>query len=94
MDQALEPLMIDNLIYLDTNIYNKLARSMNLAEISDLRRRILQQGKRPILSPINILEILATENEQLRENIIVACQHFCEPELLSEPETLIIGYIA
>ena len=86
--------MIDNLIYLDTNIYNKLARSMNLAEISDLRRRILQQGKRPILSPINILEILATENEQLRENIIVACQHFCEPELLSEPETLIIGYIA
>jgi len=84
----------ENLIYLDTNIYSNLSKSHTLFEISELRNRILEKGERPVISPINILEILATKNDQLRENIIMVCQHLCDPEMLAEPEALIIDFIA
>ncbi len=85
--------MKENLVYLDTNIYSNLSKSMALFEVTELRNHVLAQGKRPVISPINILEILATKNDQLREDIILVCQHFCEPDMLAEPEALIIDYI-
>lgn len=86
--------MIDNLLYFDTNVYGKLAGGMSMAEIAGFRQRLLDMGKPPVLSPVNILEILATNDEEYREKIILACQYLCDPELLAEPETLLIDYIA
>ncbi|MDI6790588.1 MAG: hypothetical protein QME44_07865 [Thermodesulfobacteriota bacterium] len=87
-------MMIDNLMYFDTNVYSTLASIMDLVDVANLRKRLLSKGKRPVPSPVNILEILATKNEKFREDIIIVCQHLCEPEILAEPEALIIDYIA
>lgn len=85
--------MIEGLIYLDTNIYSNLAKSYSLDKAISLRDYLIDKGKRPTLSPVNLLEILGTRNEAQRENIIILCQHFCGPELFAEPEALIVDFI-
>lgn len=85
--------MFENIVYFDTNILSNIAKSLSLEEIANLRNSFLVRDERPVISAINILEILSTQDEELREKIILACQYLCDNKMLAEPEALIVDYI-
>jgi len=85
--------LIQGLIYLDTNIYSNLAKKYSLKEAVELRVDLINKGKKPTISPINILEILGTRCKEQRESLVEFCQHFCGPEIFAEPEALIVDFI-
>lgn len=78
-------------IYLDTNVYNKIADNVPIPILPG--RFGSHWSYRIYLSPLNILEILQIENDLRREVIIRILQEICAPNILAEPEALLVDFI-
>src|SRR5512145_774478 len=82
-------------IYLDTNVYNRLADELAPEQVRQLTPALGAHGiPAPLLSPVNIIEIVQTADALRREKIVYVVQHLCAGKLLVEPEHLIADFIA
>ena len=79
-------------IYLDTNVYNRIADNIAIPIFPG--RFGHQWSSKFHLSPLNILEILQIEDDIRRETIVRILQEVCAPDLLAEPEALLVDFIA
>lgn len=82
-------------IYLDTNVYNRLADELAPEQVRRLSSALAAHGiPSPLLSPVNIIEIVQTTDALRREKLVYVVQHLCAAELLVDPEHLIADFIA
>lgn len=82
-------------IYLDTNVYNRLADELAPEQVRRLSPALVAHCiPAPLLSPVNIIEIVQTTDTLRREKLVYVVQHLCAAELLVEPEYLVAGFIA
>jgi hypothetical protein len=82
-------------IYLDTNVYNRLADELAPEQVRGLSSTLAARGMpAPLLSPVNIIEIVQTSDPLRREKLVYVVQHLCAARLLVEPEHLIADFIA
>ncbi len=85
----------DDRIYLDTNVYNRLADALTTEQTRGLSAALVSQGiPAPLLSPVNVIEIVQTSDPLRREKLVDVVRHLCAPRLLVTPEELIVDFIA
>jgi len=83
------------MIYLDTNVYNAIIdHTHGTAALQALEKSVAASGIEIALSPVNIVEVMATPDVARRERLVLLMQHICGPRLLAEPESLIVDFIA
>lgn len=80
-------------VYLDTNVYSALCDRLPPEALRRAATRLTAADVRILLSPTNILEILLVPNDLRRERLIFVLQTLCDPLLLAEVESLIVGYV-
>jgi hypothetical protein len=79
--------------YFDTSAINYLYSRLSINDASATKGFQKLRGRKWMLSPINIWEILLTSDDSKKEEIIHFCQHLFHEELLPSPEELLIAYI-
>lgn len=62
--------------------------------IAQLMRGIDHNKFKILLSPINAIEFFQNKDELRREKLIYLCQQICDPNLLAEPETLMVDFVS
>ena len=81
-------------VYLDTNVYNRLADVLSPEQVRGLRPALAKAGlSEPLLSPVVVLEVTQTADEVRRERLVYLVQHLCAEDLLVEPEELVLDFI-
>jgi len=81
-------------IYFDTNVYNHICDNYGFSETESLLHKLNSHDFALFLSPINILEFLQNSDDLRREKLVYLCQTICNSNLLVEPESLIVDYVA
>jgi hypothetical protein len=79
--------------YFDTSAINYVHKRLSINDASATKAFQNLRGRKWVLSPVNIWEILLTNDDEKKEKIIHFCQHLFHEELLPSPEELLIAYI-
>lgn len=82
------------LVYLDTNVYNALADRLSHAQVTKLPEALDRLGIGVLISPVNVIEILALGETPRKEQLVWVAQHIAAPPILPEVESIIIDYAA
>lgn len=82
------------LVYLDTNVYSAIADALNMLEVGVLPDALKNLGVAVGVSPVNLWEIVATENGPRREDLVWVAQHISPVGLLVEVEEIIAAHAA
>jgi hypothetical protein len=81
-------------VYLDTNVYNALSSRLSDTQVTALPEVLDQLGIEVLISPVNILEILASSERPRKERLVWVAQHLAAPPILPEVESIVIDYAA
>lgn len=81
-------------IYLETSAVNYLADSFTIEELIAIRKLIKKTKNADFfISSVTIAEILATNDEVRKEQLVYLIQNICNDNLLNSPSEFLINYI-
>lgn len=80
-------------VYFETSAINAFAKKHSIADAIATKAFQKARGRMWCISPITIWEILLTEDEHHKEDLIILCQHLFHEDLLPSPEELVVEFI-
>ena len=79
--------------YFETSAVNFFAQDRNVQDAIATKAFQNVKGRKWVISPVTLWEILLTGDESKKENLLYFSQNLFDRELLPAPEELIIDYI-